>query len=294
MKRLALLIFAGLLGGGGLLAQRFGRGRGGGEWIPDDTPVRYARDVATHSYDMPEWTNAAAFAQDVFTFVRVQYTRGRSYSRRSGNCFTDFPDSDLNFSYRLQQLTSLKVDPNPRVLRLTDPELLEFPFIYMVEPGALLFDEAEVAALRRYLENGGFLMADDFWGTRQWENFENQMKRVFPERGFVELPEEHAVFSSVFNLRRPRSALQVPNYWTGENSQYGEPAWEIHEGEECREMHIRGISDDQGRLMIIACHNTDTGDGWEREQEFPYFFREFSEKRAYPLGINIIIYAMTH
>jgi len=86
----------------------------------------------------------------------------------------------------------------------------------------------------------------------------------------------------------------VPNYGTGEYSQGSSITWEYHDGEECREVHIRALFDDKGRMMVIACHNTDNGDGWEREQEFPYFFREFSEKRAYPLGINIVFYAMTH
>src|SRR5688572_30415959 len=209
-----------------LMAQRYGRGRRGGEgWIPEDAAIRSAREVPTHSYDMPEWTNSPAFKKDVFTFVRVQYRRGPSYARRAGYCFTDFPDSDLNFSYRLQQLTSLKVEPDPRVIRITDPELFNFPFIYMVEPGALQFEDEEVQVLRRYLANGGFLMADDFWGSLEWENFAEQMKRVFPERDFTDLAEDHPVFSCVFSLRRPRNELQVPNYWQGENSQYDRVTW---------------------------------------------------------------------
>jgi hypothetical protein len=70
--------------------------------------------------------------------------------------------------------------------------------------------------------------------------------------------------------------------------------WETHGGEECRDVHIRALTDPQGRLLVIACHNTDNGDGWEREGEYEYFFREFSEKRAYPLAVNIIYYMMTN
>ena len=98
-----------------------------------------------------------------------------------GGWSTDYPDSDFNFSYRLQQLTSLKVNPDPIILRLTDDELFDYPFIYMIEPGALVFDEQEVAALRKYLLNGGFLMVDDFWGDYEYQNFYEQIKRVFPE-----------------------------------------------------------------------------------------------------------------
>jgi hypothetical protein len=294
VKRFVLwLLLFGSLASGLVFAQRY-RGRGfGGEGLHEDAPVRTARDVPTHSTDFPEWTNAPGFEKDVFTFVRVQYRRHYDYAtRRPGNCFTDFPDSDLDLSFRLQQLTSMNVDPDCRVLRLTDPDLTDFPFLYMVEPGRLRFEEAEVKALQKHLSNGGFLMADDFWGPLEWENFEREMKRVFPERQFVELEMDHPLFSCVFDLRGLRkNDLQVPNFWTGELSQETGITWEC---EECRDVHIRGLFDEKGRMMAIACHNTDNGDGWEREQEFEYFFRQFSEKRAYPLAINILFYVMTH
>ena len=294
MKRAAVLLLFVTLCGSVLLAQRFNRRWGGGEgMIPEDAPIRTARDVPTHSVDFPRWTNAPGFEKDVFTFARVRYHRAPYGPYRAGYCFIDFPDSDLNLSYRLQQLTSLKVDPDGRVLSITDPELFSYPWVYMVEPGALLFEEAEVRALRRYLLNGGFLMADDFWGSRQWENFEREMKRVFPERDFVDLPMDHPIFHCVFPLRVSKNELQVPNFWDGERSQFTGVTWEDHEGDS-RNVHIRALFDDKGRMIVIACHNTDNGDGWEREQEYPYFFREFSEKRAYPLGINIVFYVMTH
>lgn len=296
MKKSAFLLLILLVCVAELLAQRRWRGRGGEGWLPEDAPVKTARDVPLHSVaNFPRWTNAPGFEKDVFTFVRVRYKRHYSGWRSGGYCFTDFPDSDLNLSYRLQQLTSIKVDPDGRVIDLSDPELFNFPWIYMVEPGRLRFDEDEVTALRRYLLNGGFLMADDFWGSRQWANFENEMKRVFPDREFVELPMDHPIFRCVFDLSgKTKSELQVPNFDTGERSQHTGVTWERHDGEECIDMHVRALHDDKGRIMVIACHNTDTGDGWEREQEYPYFFKEFSEKRAYPLGINIIFYAMTH
>lgn len=293
MKHPTLLVLAVILTAGTLLAQRARRGWGGEFMLSEDAPVRTAREVETHSADVPRWENPAGFEHDVFTFARIRYHRN---AQSRFGCFTDFPDSDLDLSYRLQQLTSLKVDPDGRVLRLTDPELFNYPWIYMVEPGALLLDEEEVTALRRYLLNGGFLMADDFWGEWQWDNFESEIKRSFPERHFVfvELPMEHALFQGVFDLGHSKNALQTPNVYVGEISQRTGVTWERHNGEECREVHIRAMFDEKGRMMIIACHNTDNGDGWEREQEYEYFFHEFSEKRAYPLGINIIFYLMTH
>ena len=292
MPRNAVIILFLLSCAGRALTKRC---RGGEGWLPEDAPVRTAREAPTHSVDMPVWTNAHGFEKDVFTFVRVRYKRHSYGWRRGGYCFTDFPDSDLDLSYRLQQLTSLKVDPDGRVVNLTDPDLFRYPWIYMVEPGALHFEEAEVESLRKYLLNGGFLMADDFWGTRQWNNFEEEMRRVFPDRSFSELPMDHPIFNSVFDLRRmKKNDLQVPNYRTGERSQETGITWEYHDREECEDVHIRALFDDKDRMMVIACHNTDNGDGWDREQEYLYFFREFSEKRAYPLGINIVVYAMTH
>ncbi len=265
---------------------------GGGELY--DGEYRTAREAPSHSTGTPNWTNSSGFERDVFTFVRIHYARNPRGSWSAGNWITDFPDSDLNLSYRLQQMTSIKVDPNGRVIRLTDKELFDFPWIYMVEPGRLLLEEDEVTILRRYLLNGGFLMADDFWGEVQWRNFYEQMKRVFPEREPVELPMEHPIFHCVFDLRGPKNKLQVPNIRQGVQSEFTGVTWEYHDGEECTEVHVKAILDDQGRIMVIATHNTDNGDGWEREGESDYFFHNFSEKISFPLGINIIFYTMTH
>jgi hypothetical protein len=141
------------------------------------------------------------------------------------------------------------------------------------------------------LLNGGFLMVDDFWGEEEWENFATEMKRVFPDREIFDIPRTHAIFHSVFDIPNDLN-LQIPNVRLGTESQYnGGRTWETYDSQEC---HIRGINDDKGRLCVVICHNTDNGDGWEREGENEYFFREFSEKKSYPLGINIVFYAMTH
>ncbi len=244
--------------------------------------------------DVPQWSNEPGFEADVFTFVRVIYDSGgrdRGWGRGGERWRIDWPDADLNFSYRLQQLTALKVASEGKTLRLTDPELFNYPFIYIVEPGELLFDEGEVTALRRYLLNGGFLMVDDFWGDYQWQNFYEQIKRVFPDREPVELPLEHPIFHCVFDLKEKP---QVPSVDIGEASQRTGITWERRNGPGTETPHYRAIFDDKGRMMVIICLNTDLGDGWEREGEYEFYFREFSEKKAYPMGINIIFYAMTH
>ena len=141
-----------------VMAQRYGRGGGfwGGGESPVGPDVRTAREIPSHSTGTPVWENPRGFETDVFTFTRIRYTSARrGWGRRSGSWSTDTPDSDLNLSYRLQQMTSLKCSPDGRIIELTDAELTAYPWIYIVEPGALLFSDAEVAALRKYLLNGG-------------------------------------------------------------------------------------------------------------------------------------------
>jgi hypothetical protein len=256
---------------------------------------RYGRR-AFDRLGVPEWENDPEFAKDVFTFVRIDFRSesgrygGGRYGgwRHGGGWRTDWPASDLNFSFRLQQLTSLKVSPEPKVLTLTDPQLFDYPFIYIVEPGALVFGPAEVEALRRYLANGGFLMVDDFWGEDEWYNFYVEIRRVFPNREPQELPLEHPIFHCVYDLKKKP---QIPSIGHAQAGRYSGRTWER---EDARTPHYKAIFDDNGRMMVIICHNTDLGDGWEREGEDPWYFHAFSEKYAYPLGINIVMYAMTH
>ena len=254
--------------------------------------VSTAREIPSHSTGTPVWTNPNGFTKDVFTFARIRYTQGYGgygfYGRGGAGWSTDLPDSDLNLSYRLQQMTSMKVDPDGRIIDLTNPELFNFPWIYIVEPGGLSFSNEEVVVLRKYLLNGGFLMFDDFWGEAAWANVAEEMKKVFPDRSFSELPLDHPLYSCVFQIKEKG---QVPNVRLGEDSQSHGVTWER---EDARTVHHRVLYDDKGRIMVFAAHNTDNGDGWEREGEYEYYFKNFSEKIAYPLGINIIFYVMTH
>ena len=241
---------------------------------------------------MPEWTNAPAFKKDVFTFVRIKYSVDGKYGfgGTEERWRIDAPDSDLNFSYRLQQMTSIKVDPNGRFLEITNKDLFNYPFIYIVEPGRLTFTDQEVPILRRYLLNGGFLMCDDFWGDREWNNFAQELKRVFPDRELQELPLEHPIFSCVFPLKEKPQVPGIP--WFVKYGMTYES--ERKHGPGVTPAHYRAIFDDKGRIMVICCHNTDLGDGWEREGENEAYFKQFSERLAYPMGINIVYWAMTH
>jgi len=279
-RPIAIVLVLSLLAGM-LAAQEFGRRRRGRDFNPGVPPDRNG---------VPEWEVDSAFKSDVFTFVRIQYGSryGGRRGRWGGGWQTDYPDAELNFSFRLQQLTSMKVDPHGKVIQLTDDSLFDYPFVYIIEPGDLSFEEEEVTALRRYLLNGGFLMVDDFWGEDEWDNFYQEIKRVFPDREPVELPIEHEIFHCVYDLKeKPQlPSIGVANAYRGTGI-----TWER---EDAREVHYKAIFDDKGRMMAIICHNTDLGDGWEREGEDEWYFREFSEKKAYPMGINIVFYAMTH
>jgi hypothetical protein len=228
---------------------------------------------------VPTWDHNKQFDQDVFTFVRIQYDSIGRWGWR-----TDFPDADLNLSYRLQQLTSMKVHPEGKVIRLSDPTLFDYPFIYIIEPGGLRLRPDEVVALRKYLNRGGFLLFDDFWGEMEWENMAQEMRRVFPERNWFDIPLEHEIFHMVYDLEEKPIIPSIHTYYRGYRT----------ERIDAQEAHYRAISDDSGRIMVMACHNTDLGDGWEREGVDRGYFEAYSEPFAYPLGINIVTYAMTH
>ena len=237
--------------------------------------------------NIPEWKLEPQFAKDCFTFVRIKYRSTRD--RSSYAWWTDYPDADVNLSWRLHQMTSMRVDPNGKVLEIRDPELFRYPFAFMSGVPAIVMDDEEVKTLRRYLMSGGFVMVDDFWGEANWQHFYDEViKRVFPEFEPEELLLSHPIFHCVFELKEKP---QIPNVGFALRNRGTGVTWEVEDGET---PHYRGISDRKGRLMMLLCHNTDLGDGWEEEGTDPYYFAEFSEPKAYPLGINIIFYVMTH
>jgi len=300
---------------------RFSGGRGGGgrdgEYVAGNEPIT---PLPEDRKGVPNWQLDPNFKRDAFTFVRLRFTnigyRGGSdgfangfggggfnggYGRGSpgggrgmrgtGTSWkNDWPDSDLDFSFRLQQLTSLKVNPEPIQLEITDERLFDYPFVYMIQVGRLEFTEDEVRILRHYLLNGGFLMVDDHWGPDQ-QNWYDQIKRVFPDREPVELQADHPIFHCVFDLPHKPQVPAIQRWYRWQ--QTGEPDRTAYFLDD-PEPHYRAIYDGKGRMMVLECANTDLGDGWEREGDNVEFFRKFSETQAYPIGINIVVYAMTH
>ncbi len=238
--------------------------------------------------DYATWDIEPDFEHDVFTFVRIQYDSFGPFGwwDRWDN---DYPDSDWNFSFRLQELTSLRVATNSEAVRLSDPELFNYPFAYMAGVQRIIISPKERTALRRYLLNGGFLMMDDFWSPEGWAHVSNEMRGVFPDREPVELSLEHPIFHIVYDLEKLPQVVDIKTWERG----YGFEHWHGGSGGD-ESPHFWAYFDDNGRMVALLCHNNDLGDGWEREGENQDYFRQYSEKWSYPMGINIVIYAMTH
>ena len=244
--------------------------------------------TATNRDDYPTWEIDKHFEHDVFTFVRIQYD-SLGYARRGRQWDNDFPDCDWNFSVRLNELTSMEVDPNGKVIRLTDPSLYDYPFVFFSNINRMDLSDEEVVSLRQYLDKGGFMMADDFWAPAAWQHVYREMKKVFPDREPRELNRDHDIFNLVYELEGTPQVPSIRAWQQGHLFEYwhGDP-----QGDEGP--HFWGFFDDNERLVALLCHNNDIADGWEREGENAEYFRDYSERVSYPLGINIITYALTH
>lgn len=228
-----------------------------------------------------------------FNFCRVMYT---SQWREMGGqgWSTDYPDADINFSIRFAELTKTRVSrqengtPNHFTIRLTDQWLSRCPFVLGSDVGTMVLNDAEVDALRTYLLKGGFFWVDDFWGSRAWDNFEMQMARVLPpgQYPFRDIGPDHPIYRTMF----PMTELpQVPSiqFWGDTGGATSE------RGSDSAQPHMRAILDAAGRPMVLATHNTDIADAWEREGEDPQYFYLFSPN-GYATAINILLYAMSH
>lgn len=218
-----------------------------------------------------------------FYFSRVAYSGyGRGYYGRGASWATDYPKADRQFLIVLQRLIHLDMYPSEHPVVLDDPGIRRFPFLYALEVGRMALTRPEVEGLRSYLLAGGFLVIDDFWGTREWANFESEIRQVLPEFPIVELTLDHPIFSTFYDIQEIR---QVPGVAQGRR---GGPTWE----RDGYTPHVRGIYDDAGRLMVVINWNTDLGDAWEWAED-PYYPLEYSTY-AYEMGVNMIVYGMSH
>ncbi len=218
-----------------------------------------------------------------FTFVRTIYNSD-SYGRRSGSWAIDFPEADYHFIIGVRDWsgTILNVAAEPQQLAIMDDRLFQYPLIYFVEPGYLELSDEEAARLREYLERGGFLFLDDFWGEYEWENVVEQMKRVFPEYANKDLPRDHTIFHCYFDIDE---VVQVPGIgsWLGRGVTHEKGGYVAH---------YMGIANERGRIMVFVARNCDLGDAWEWIDDPRYPLRY--GLAAYKVGINVVIYAMSH
>ena len=221
-----------------------------------------------------------------FVFCRLAFN--------GGGWAVDYPRADLNFPFRLGELTETSISRDSRgeynhvVLTANDPHLFECPFVMLTEPGTAYLDETEARQLRLYVEKGGFLWADDFWGEYEWTSWETQLRKGFPADEFPikDIPIDHPIFRMLYFM----DALpQIPslNYWQGSGYQTSE------RGFESAVPHARGIENKNGDIMVLMTHNTDIGDSWEREGFDRAYFETFAS-RGYATGVNAFLYAMTH
>ncbi len=228
-----------------------------------------------------------------FNFCRgmfTQWTREQSGSGWS----TDYPDADVNFSIRFAELTKVRVsqqptgDPNHVVVPLTDDFLFSCPYLHLEDAGTLYFNDEEVVRVREYLLKGGFIWADDSWGSSAIASWEEQIGRVLPpgEYPIRDVPLDHPLFRTMFNVQK---LPQIPSisHWRRSGGGTSE------RGADSEVPVIRGISDRHGNVMVVMTHNTDISDAWEREGEDPEYFYSFSPD-GYALGLNIVLYAMSH
>ncbi len=213
----------------------------------------------------------------LFQFVRIRYNGfvsswGGGRGRWVPPWMHDYPRAEQNFLKIFMELTGIETTPESYlVLDLNDPRIMNYPALYVSEPGYWNITAEEAANLREYLLRGGFVIFDDFRGAGDWHNFTSSMQQVYPERGFEELTTDHPVFHCFYDID---SLDMLPPY-----NVPGKP-------------RFYGLSDEDGRLLAVANFNNDIGDYWEWSDESLVPISASNE--AYKFGINYFVYALTH
>ena len=223
-----------------------------------------------------------------YTFVRTIYDspmRGRrSYNYYgAGTWTTDYPEADNNFIVGLREWagTNLKIAPRPEALEIMDDRIFDYPILYAVEPGFMELSTEQAARLREYIMRGGFFMVDDFWGEAEWENVQEQFHKILPEYEIKDLPLSHPIFHSYLDIEE---VVQVPNVYNAQRGVTSEKGGIVP--------HYMGVENKDGRLVAFVSRNCDLGDAWEWIND-PVYPVKYGLP-AYKVGINVVIYAMSH
>lgn len=227
------------------------------------------------------------FAGLQWRFVRIKYHYTVEGTQQGQDFYgepwlIDGPAAEQNLSRRLKTATSIDV-LDPIVLTLDDPRLFQNPWIYFVEPGNLKLTDSDAKILREFLLRGGTALFDDFHGPYEWQHFETEMKKVFPDRQIVDFPKDHPIYSCFYKLDGYPQIAGLGSFMAGRSWEKGGFV-----------AHLRTIFDDNQRPMLYVNWNTDMGDGWEwsNAEDYPGYLKYTS--LAYRMGINEVVYALTH
>jgi hypothetical protein len=208
--------------------------------------------------------------------------RGGDWTQGRSSWTTDYPRADRHFAQAIRRLSRLHVRSVEQPVNLDDgDDVYNWPWLYAVEVGHWELTDAQAKKLRDYLQRGGFLMVDDFHGTVEWEVFTNSIKRVFPDRPVVDIENSDPIFHVLYDLDERYQVPGAQYLRSGRLYEYDgfDPHW-------------RGIYDDKGRLLVAICHDMDLGDSWEWADD-PRYPEKFSAL-GFRIGVNYVIYAMTH
>jgi hypothetical protein len=214
-------------------------------------------------------------------YERGPFGSGYGDWRRGGTAWTvDYPEADRTFALLLSRLSTLNVRAMEQPINLDDEDVsFDYPFLISGLVGAWDLTDEQARKLREHLLKGGFLLCDSFYGDYEWDGFMKTLKRVFPDRPVVDLPDDHPIFQTPFDLSdRPRI-----------------PTWQyLPQGyrENGDTPHWRAVLDDDGRVMVMIAHNNDIADGWQRAND-PYY-PQTEANAAIRLGVNFAMYALTH
>jgi hypothetical protein len=246
-----------------------------------------SRKWAQYEYEMQDPVEDPPDAWDAGEFVlgRLRYRSGRDGRGRGRGGYArwgiDANKGDRIFLSTIRRLTRIHTQSTEDIVDIDSDAMYDVPFLFGISVGDWQLSPSQAARLRTYFDRGGFLMVDDFHGSREWTVFVESMRRVFPDRPIVDLPNDDPIFHTFWDLEERQ---QIP----GLQFVYSGRPFE----QDGFEAHWRGIYDDEGRVMVAICHNMDLGDAVEHSdtREYPQELSAIAMRTF----LNYIIYSMTH
>jgi hypothetical protein len=236
-------------------------------------------------YVPPDWSKNVPY-DGRFTFARIKYRGYEKFNGREGPGWShDYPRAESHFMRIIREITTIRPfvetegTPGGNIVALDDPELFKYPVAYFSEPGGWYPNEQEMAGMRNYLRKGGFIIFDDFDGggySDDYARFVTVMQQVLPEGRIVDVPEDHPIFDSFFKVD-----LRLMDRGGGEGFNYGR----------ARYLGIFKDNDPRKRLIAIINLNQDIGEYWQWSDRG---WSPVPSNEAYKLGVNYVIYALTH